>query len=155
MLSTNIVGEQTSGKTEIETQTNEMNFLVTLYNTFLLKRGQDVDDFSEDLRAKLEYEILSMEFLGIIKDMIKRGINFDTEDRIGNTSLHYITKEKPVDYIETLIDLKLDFSVKNCHGSNCTFTALRHGKKDVFELLCRKGFKPRAQLREIFLFYKT
>jgi len=154
LLSFSIVGEQSNGIQQVDTQSNELNFIISLYNTFLLKRGQDIDDFSDDLKSKLEYEILNLEIMGIISDMVKRGITFTSENRHGNTSLHYIIKEKPLEYIKMLVELGLDFSVKDNNGCNCSFIALKLNRIDIFELLCDKGFDPIAPFREIFLLFK-
>lgn len=150
LLKKSLVGEQTPLNDFPNDKSSREHFIITYYNTLLLRRGKETDELNDCLIAVLELKILRLGFKNIIKNIWKNGITFLTENEAGLTSLHYIVEEKGEDFIQYLYELGLDFTVKSRDGMNCAFYALYKKNFSVFKFLYNKGLEPIAPYRLIF-----
>lgn len=149
-----LAGEQSVEDQTSNPRTMDSHIIQTLYNSLMLKRGNDIDEFNEHLLSRLEYEILHQELRGIIKHMVKNGMTFSTEDINGITSLHYIAAEKSPEFVRFLIDLGLDLTIKDRNGKNCSFWALHNNNRPVFELMYTHGYEPIEPCQRMFHVFK-
>jgi ankyrin repeat protein len=104
----------------------------------------DIKGYSQSVTANVESYVLQNELCGIVRQLVARGVTFDTIGVDGRSALHHVVSNKSLKFIEFLFELGLNFSVLDNEGCNCLFLALEAGRFDLSIFLINKGHTVQA-----------
>ncbi len=129
------------------------NFLKDLYK-FLKMNRNDIKTYSIVTIAKIEAYLVKHELKGIIKQLVGKGMSFNTLNVDGHTALHEAVVDRPADFIVFLLDLGLDFRALDAKRRNCCFRAIEEWRTDLMSLFIERGIRAEAPSNTIFQLLK-
>ncbi|NJO25476.1 MAG: ankyrin repeat domain-containing protein [Bacteroidia bacterium] len=82
--------------------------------------------------------------LGLVSNLIERGINFDSPDNLGWYPLHYAVQQSTPDIVKALISANADINATDGHGNNVLWRAVfeSKGSGEIIKLLLLNGANP-------------
>jgi ankyrin repeat protein len=74
-----------------------------------------------------------------LKLLIKNGINIDTQDNFGNTSLIYASENDDIEIVKFLVKNNVDVNIQNKEGNNALLMASYYNNIDIVKYLLENG----------------